>query len=141
MLLLFLSKLGFSQAINQNDYNYLNKGYWEIAANGYTPRKDLTLTELSQHKLKVNNQEQLFIFNKVCKDSVFQGYIISAKKYDWKNEMYNYFLFNEKNSILEKHNKEVITELQKRGAEWFVALFQVITETQSQIVGWATCEE
>jgi hypothetical protein len=103
----------YSQTINQNDYNYLNKGYWQISANGFEPRKDLTLTELSTQKLKVGYGEKNYSTYKICKDSVFQGIIISTSTTyttdeSRDNSKYNLFMLTKQNPIIYKHNEDFL---------------------------------
>ena len=95
--------------LNQNDLNYLNKGYWELAKNGYEPRKDLVL--YTTYSKKNTTSEWYFICNKICKDSVYVGYMLTGKPNANSPEIYNMLFINRPYDFVNSHNEAVLNKL------------------------------
>ena len=95
--------------LNQIDFNYLNKGYWELEANGYQPRADLKLYRT--YAAKQDNNNWYFMVHKVCKESKYLGYMISGKLDLNSTVIHNIYFFKQPNKLIENHNKEKIRTL------------------------------
>jgi len=95
--------------LNQIDFNYLNKGYWELEANGYPPRTDLKL--IKTYAAKQENSNWYFMVHKVCKESKYIGYMITGKPDFNSTIIHNIYFFKQSYSFIENHNRQKISTL------------------------------
>jgi hypothetical protein len=98
-----------SNELTQIDFNYLNKGYWELELNGYPPRTDLKL--IKTYAAKQESSNWYFMVHKVCKDSKYFGYIITGKPDFNSTTIHNIYFFKQFNSFIENHNRQKISTL------------------------------
>lgn len=103
-----LVSFGHSQYLKINDFNYLNKGVWELQKNGYEPRKDLKM--ILTYGAKQSSSNWYFMCHKVCLDSFYLGYVLTAKPSAESENVYNLFFLNRSYVFVDKHNMDMITK-------------------------------
>jgi hypothetical protein len=97
-----------SQELTQIDFNYINKGIWDLAKNGYDPRKDLTL--VLTYGRKQNQSDWYFMCHKICKNGEYMGYVLTAKPNSLSEQVTNLFFLNQLNEFADKHNFALLSK-------------------------------
>jgi hypothetical protein len=121
-LLFFLSSSAGAQGIanpqsslSEIDFNYLNKGVWELNQNGYMPREDLKMVNL--YGAKQQTTEWYFMCHKICKNGVDLGYVITGKPNSASTIVHNLFFLKQSSPIATAHNEKKIDNLSTLGLD------------------------
>ena len=101
-------------SLSEIDFNYLNKGVWELANNGYMPREDLKMVNL--YGAKQQTSEWYFMCHKICKNGVDLGYIITGKPNSASAVVHNLFFLKQASTVADAHNSNKINQLNSLGA-------------------------
>jgi hypothetical protein len=118
------NNLNVQISLTEIDFNYLNKGFWELASNGYMPREDLKMIKL--YGAKHQQSEWYFMFHKVCKNGLDLGYVITGKPTSASAVVYNLFFLKQSSTIVTNHNNRTIDKLSILGVDKMF-LFQSTT--------------
>lgn len=99
----------YSQELTVHDFKYLNKGIWELQKNGYEPRPDLKM--ILTYGAKEKNSNWYYMCHKVCKDSVYLGYVLTAKPSAASEVVFNLFFLDKYYEFIDKHNSDLINKV------------------------------
>ena len=102
-------------SLSQIDFNYINKGVWELSNNGYMPREDLKLINL--YGAKQQSTDWYFMCHKICKNGVDLGYIITGKPNSASTVVHNLFFLKQVNTNATTHNSNKIEQLSTLGVD------------------------
>lgn len=98
--------------LTEIDFNYLNKGFWELSTNGYLPREDLKLINLYGNKLQ--SPDWYFMCHKICKSGIDLGYVITGR-ISGSAFVHNLFFLKQNSVIATNHNSKKIDDLRRLG--------------------------
>lgn len=102
-------------SLSEIDFNYLNKGVWELVNNGYMPREDLKMINL--YGAKQQTSEWYFMCHKICKNGVDLGYVITGKPNSASAVVHNLFFLKQSSTIATTHNSNTINKLNTMGVD------------------------
>lgn len=111
-------------SLSEIDFNYLNKGVWELANNGYMPREDLKVVNL--YGAKQQTSEWYFMCHKICKNGMDLGYVITGKPNSASTVVHNLFFLKQASTITTSHNSKKIEQLNSLGVS-HIFLFRSTT--------------
>jgi hypothetical protein len=102
-----------ASTLTEIDFNYLNKGIWELSTNGYLPREDLKLINLYGNKQQ--SSDWYFMCHKICKSGIDLGYVITGKINSASAIVHNLFFLKQNSVIATNHNQNKIENLKTLG--------------------------